>query len=84
MTAAARTTDQITAELAETREQLAATIDQLAYRVKPKTIATRQLESLKGRFVQSDGSLNTQTIGIVAGGLGGFVVLVWLIRKVVG
>jgi Protein of unknown function (DUF3618) len=81
---ASRTPDQITAEIAETRERLATTIDTLVYRAAPKTILRRQLESVKAKFVTSDGSPDPQMIGKVAGGVLGFVVLVVVIRKVTG
>lgn len=84
MSAAPRTPDQITAEIAETRERLAATIDNLVDRAAPKTILSRQLESIKSRFVKPDGSPDVQMIGKVAGGVVGFVVLVVAIRKVTG
>lgn len=84
MSAASRTPDQITAEIADTRERLAGTIDQLVYRVQPKTIASRQFASIKARFVTADGSADTQTIAKVAGGVLAFVVLVIVIRKVAG
>jgi predicted transcriptional regulator len=81
---ASRTPDQITAEIAETRERLATTIDTLVYRAAPKTILRRQMESVKARFVTSEGSPDLQMIGKVAGGVLGFVVLVVVIRKVTG
>ncbi len=84
MSAASRTPDQITAEIADTRERLAGTIDQLVYRVQPKTIAGRQYASIKARFVNPDGSTDTQMIAKVAGGVLGFFVLVMVIRKVAG
>ncbi|MEJ7628653.1 MAG: DUF3618 domain-containing protein [Nocardioidaceae bacterium] len=84
MSSASRTPDQITAEIAQTRERLAATIDQLAYRAAPKTIVSRQLASIKAKFVMADGSPDTKMIGMVAGGVLGFVVLVVVIRKVTG
>jgi hypothetical protein len=84
VSAATRTPDQITAEIAETRDRLAATIDQLVYRVQPKTILSRQLASLKAKFVKDDGSLDVATVGKVAGGVVGFVAMVVVVRKVVG
>lgn len=84
MSAAARTPDEITAEIAETRERLASTIDQLAYRVKPKTIISRQLAAVKAKFVNPDGSVNTATVAKVAAGVAGFVVVVVVLRKVTG
>lgn len=84
MSAASRTPDQITAEIADTRERLAGTIDQLVYRAQPKTIASRQFASIKAKFVKDDGTPDTQMIAKVAGGVVGFVILVVTIRKVVG
>ncbi len=82
MSAASRTPDQITAEIAQTRERLAVTIDTLVYRAAPKTILSRQMESIKSKFVTAEGSPDRQMIGKVAGGVVGFVVLVVIIRKV--
>jgi hypothetical protein len=79
-----RTPEQITAEIAETRDRLASTIDKLVYRVKPKTIASRQLAGVKAKFFKPDGSVDAAMVGKVAGGVVGFVVLVVAIRKVVG
>ncbi len=84
MSTASRTPDEITAEIAETRERLATTIDTLVYRSAPKTILSRRLESIKSRFVTADGSPDLQMIGKVAGGVLGFVALVVVIRKVTG
>ncbi|GAB2452367.1 hypothetical protein GCM10027062_36470 [Nocardioides hungaricus] len=71
-------------EIEETRESLAATIDQLLYRVHPKTIATREVNSIKAHFVDSQtGQPRTdnilKTLGVVVGVVGFFVV----VRKVV-
>ena len=82
MSAPSRTPDEITAEIAETRERLAATIDTLVYRAAPKTILQRQLARVKAKFVTPDGSPDLQTLGKVAAGVAGFVVLVAVIRKV--
>ena len=53
MSTASRTPDEITAEIAETRERLATTIDTLVYRATPKTILSRQLEEHQGDVRQS-------------------------------
>jgi uncharacterized protein DUF3618 len=84
VSAASRTPDQITADIAATRERLATTIDTLVYRAAPKTILSRQVHSLKSKFVTADGSPDFQMIGKVAGGVLGFLVLVVAIRKVTG
>jgi hypothetical protein len=81
---AARTPEQIASDLAETRNRLAKTIDDLTYRVKPQTIVSRQIESLKASFHNEDGSLNQQKILKIAGiGLGAVVAIV-AIRKIAG
>jgi hypothetical protein len=71
-------------EIEETRENLAATIDQLIYRVHPKTIVGREVSSIKAHFVDTrTGQPRTdnilRTVGFVVGVVGFFVV----VRKVV-
>jgi Protein of unknown function (DUF3618) len=80
----ARTPDEISAEIAETRTRLAGTIDQLVYRTHPKTIATRQAHSAKAAFINADGSPRVDRIAIAAGVVVGFVGLIVAIRKIVG
>ena len=72
-------------EIEETRERLATTIDQLVYRVHPKTIVSREIGSIKAHYVDAEtGQPRTdnilKTVGIVVGVVGFFVV----VRKVVG
>lgn len=74
--------NSIEQEMEETRKRLAATIDQLAYRASPKTIAKREVDSVKGFFLDATGSPRTDNIAKVAGGFVGVVVLFVLIRKV--
>jgi hypothetical protein len=81
---AARTPDEISREIAETRNRLAGTIDQLVHRAQPKTILGRQLASLKASFRRDDGSLDTAKVAKVAGGVVGFVAVVVAIRKIAG
>ncbi len=84
MSTASRTPDQITAEISDTRDRLAATIDQLVYRTKPKTIVGRQIDAITAKFVNADGSPNVQMIAKVAGGVVGVLVLLKAIRTVLG
>jgi len=72
-------------EIEQTRENLANTIDQLLYRVHPKTIATREVNSVKARYVdpvtgqpRTDNIL--KTVGIVVGVVGFFVVVRRVVR----
>ena len=84
MSPAARTPDEIAADIATTRNRLAGTVDQLVYRTKPKTILQRQIASIKASFYDESGALKTDRVAIVAGSVVGFVAAVVVIRKVVG
>jgi hypothetical protein len=78
--------DQLTSlesEIEQTRQHLAATIDQLVYRTSPKTIARRQVAQIRGYFVDPDGAPRPQNIAKVAGGAVGAVLVFVLVRKVV-
>ena len=71
-------------EIEETRERLAATIDQLLHRSSPKTIASREVASIKGHYVDAaTGEPRTdnilKTVGVVVGTV---VVLIALRRAV--
>jgi hypothetical protein len=80
----ARTADEIAAEIAVTRNRLAGTIDQLVYRVQPKTIVERQVRSVKASFRNPDGSLRTDKVLKIAGVAVGVLVTIVVIRKIVG
>ena len=70
-------------EIEATRERLASTIDQLAYRAHPKTIVGRQVTTVKSHFVELDtGAPRTDNILKVAGAVVGVVVLFAIVRKV--
>jgi hypothetical protein len=75
-------TTALEAEMEATRERLAGTIDQLVYRASPKTIALREVASVKGYFVDlQTGQPRTTNILKVAGGVVGVVVLFAAVRK---
>lgn len=66
-----------------TRDRLAGTIDQLVYRASPKTIAKREVASVKGFFVDpGTGHPRTTNIIKVVGGVVGVVALFAVIRSV--
>jgi Protein of unknown function (DUF3618) len=76
-------TTALEAEMEATRERLADTIDQLVYRASPKTIARREITSIKGYFVDlRTGQPRTTNILKVVGGLVGVAVLFAVVRKV--
>ena len=77
------TTAALEAEMEATRERLAGTIDQLVYRTSPKTIARREITSIKGYFVDlNTGQPRTTNILKVVGGVVGAAVLFAVVRKV--
>jgi hypothetical protein len=76
-------TTALETEMEATRERLATTIDQLVYRASPKTIARREITSVKGYFVDlGTGQPRTDNILKVVGGVLGVVVLFAVVRKV--
>ena len=70
-------------EIEQTRERLGATIDQLVYRASPKTIARREIASVKAYFVDPSGAPRQDNILKVAGGAAGVVALFVIVRKLV-
>ena len=83
------TQDQSPAELEHeieaTRERLAGTIDELLHRSHPKTIASREVASVKAYFVDSTtGEPRTDNILKVAGVVAGLVAVFVVVRKVAG
>jgi hypothetical protein len=77
-----QSTDSLEREMDETRERLAATIDELVYRSSPKTIVKREVATVKGYFVDAEGNPRTENILKVAGGVAGLVTLLVVIRRV--
>ncbi len=80
----AKELSSLESEIEETRDRLAATIDQLVHRANPKTIVGREITTVKSHFVDlQTGQPRTDNILKVAGGVVGVVVLFALIRKIV-
>ena len=77
-----RAPETIESEIEATRDRLAHTIDQLLYRSSPKTIAKREAASFKGFFVDPVTGPRTDNIVKVAAGVGGFVAVMLIVRKV--
>ncbi|RYU13010.1 DUF3618 domain-containing protein [Nocardioides iriomotensis] len=74
--------ESLESEIEATRARLADTIDQLAYRASPKTIARREIASLKAVYVAPDGSPRTDNMLKTAGAVVGFVALMVVLRRV--
>ena len=83
MATTAGSPESLESQIESTRERLAATIDQLAYRASPKTIVRREVTSIKGYFVDlQTGQPRTTNILKVIGGVVGVVVLFGVVRAV--
>lgn len=76
--------ESIEMEMEVARRELAQSIDQLLYRSSPKTIANRQVASVKGFFVDPETGLRTDNVIKVVAGVVGTVVVLVLVRKVAG
>ena len=79
---AQRAPGALESEMEQTRQRLAGTIDQLVYRASPKTIAKREVATIRGYFVDAQGNPRTDNILKAVGGVVGFAVFVVVIRTV--
>ena len=76
------TPSELEREIAETRERLAGTIDQLLYRSHPKTIVSRETAAIKGYYVDSStGQPRTDNILKTVGVVVGTVVAILALRR---
>lgn len=80
-----RSIEQIEAEIATTRERLADTIDQLAYRAQPKTIARTQVQSAQVALTEAtrnpDGSLRTERLTTWLAATAAVLLAIGLLRR---
>ncbi len=74
--------DELERQMEETRERLAATIDEIVHRTSPRALVRREIDAVKGHFVDPQGNPRTENILKVAGGVAGFVALLVVIRRV--
>ena len=77
-----RNLGSIESDIEATRARLASTIDQLAYRTSPKTIAKREVGQVKAFFVDANGP-RVDNIAKVAASVVGAVVVFGLLRRIV-
>ena len=69
-------------EIEQTRAELADSIDQLLHRMSPKTIVSREVETVKSNFVDvQTGEPRTNNILIAAGVVVGVAALFVVLRK---
>lgn len=76
-----RSMDEIEAELAATRERLAGRLDELQEYVSPKNLIGRQVEKVKGVFVDEYGGIKPDKVLIAAGAVVGVVVLLGVLGR---
>jgi len=77
-----RSSASLERELEQTRDRLAATIDELVDRAHPKNVVQRQVAGVKGVFVDANGDPRTDNVLKVVGGVFAFVGMLVLIRRV--
>lgn len=81
----ARSMAEIEADLAATRNRMARTVDELAYRVSPQTLKANALASLKGRAndaaFDAEGNVRMDRVAMVLGGIAGTAIVLGLLRR---
>ncbi len=73
-----RSPDRIVADIEQTRDRLAGTIDEITVRVAPKNVARKGADSLRAQFLHPDGSPRVERVAPIAG----VVALIALVRVI--
>ncbi len=73
--------DSLEKDIEATRQRLAETIDKLTYRASPKTVARREVASVKAVYVDADGRPRTDNVLKTAGVVIGLVAAMLVLRK---
>jgi anti-sigma factor RsiW len=81
---AARTPEQIEADIAATRARLASTVDDLVERARPRNVARRQVEQAKAQVFDENGRLRTEKVVAVGGAAAAVIAVLLVIRLLVG
>ena len=76
-----RSMDEIEAELDATRQRLAGRIDELEEYVQPKNVARRQLDKVRGVFVDEYGGIKPDRVLLAAGVVVALVGVSALLRR---
>jgi P2-related tail formation protein len=79
--AADRSPQDLEHDIETTRDRLADTLDELLFRIKPKTIVSRQVEETRSHFVDSQGRVRTEKVAAVAGAAIGVVAFFVVARR---
>lgn len=72
--ASGRSPQDLEDDMERTRDRLADTLDELLFRIKPRTIIQRQLDQTRSHFVDAQGRVRTEKVTAVAGAAVGVVV----------
>lgn len=85
---ATRSPKEIEADLAATRERLAGTVDELAFRAQPKEIAKRSVEDAKLAVNDlthtPDGQLNEKKLAVGLGAVSAVLLTLGILRRARG
>ena len=79
--AANRSPQDLEHDIEQTRDRLADTLDELLFRIKPKTIVQRQVEETKSHFVDGQGNVRTERVAAVVGAAVGVVAFFVVVRR---
>jgi Protein of unknown function (DUF3618) len=76
-----RSPQELEYDLEQTRDRLADTLDELLFRVKPKTIVQRQIAETKSHFVDAQGQVRAEKVAAVAGAAVGVLAFFVVVRR---
>jgi hypothetical protein len=79
--AANRTPQDLEHDIEQTRDRLADTLDELLFRIKPKTIVQRQIEGARSHFVDAEGSVRPDRVVAAVGAAVGVVAFFVVVRR---
>jgi hypothetical protein len=79
--AGSRSPQDLEYDIEQTRDRLADTLDELLFRIKPKTIVQRQIEETKSHFVDAQGHVRAERVAAVAGAAVGVVAFFVVVRR---
>jgi anti-sigma factor RsiW len=83
-TTAARTPEQIEADIAATRARLASTVDDLVDRAHPRNVVKHQVEQARAQVFDESGRLRTEKLVAVGAAAVAVIGVLLVIRRLVG
>ncbi|MDX6238597.1 MAG: hypothetical protein QOG10_3412 [Kribbellaceae bacterium] len=81
---AARTPEQIEADIAATRARLASTVDDLVDRAHPRNVVKHQVEQARAQVFDESGRLRTEKLVAVGAAAVAVIGVLLVIRRLVG